>query len=313
MKFFYLLPIFFLASKSIEDFCYNDNCSIRITSPLELCRRQFVKSDLTSVLDVNVGKGWDGLQNLPMEEIFLREYKTCRNTPDGWFLLPDGVHLTGKKHLEIDRMAKFYATWEDYPKSSINEGEDEISGSYDKIFLGVKEKFASLKASLLTTKLLYHDYTLVVTSPVLNPKFIDHLHLIHKAYVSGDLSLAQYHANLLVQSFGTHVVTSADLGARFEQNDYIDMNGNDTKGLDVDEIKAAAAKSFVETLFGVNSTLLSGKNVTEKTKKIFGKVLKYSEMRTFGGPNVGQIFDGVYEGVQIQVKSLIKAINRVVF
>lgn len=308
---FQFLSIFTLVSASRptdEDICYNENCSLRVTSPLELCRRQFTKSDIVSILDATVGRGWDNLQNLPLENVFSKEYKVCQTTPDGMFLLEDGLHLMQVKHLEIDRMAKLYETWEDYPKESINMASDweiesaEIAGSYDKFRLEMKEKFSSSNASMLSTHLTYHAYSLTSSSTkTLSLQFLAHLRQIHEAYVSGGSSLAQYHADMLVQRFGTHVITSAHLGARFEQNDYVDLSGNPTDGINMDELKAAAASSFVETLFGLNSTVLSKKNVTEKTKEFFSKVLKYSEMRTYGGPDVGQLFESVYDGLQLQV------------
>lgn len=289
--------------------CYSDKCSIQVTSPLELCRRQFIKSEISSVLDASLGQGWDNLQNLPLEKVFPTEYKTCQTTPDGAFLLPDDVSLTSVKHLNIDRMSKFYSNWEEYfleNRPTINSGSDfeiasvEISGSYDRFMVSTKQKFASMKASMLSTNLIYHAYTLKMSSTRkgLSSKFLSHLKLIHKSYVAGDENLAEYHANLLVQEFGTHLVTSVDLGARIEQNDYIDLKGNFTN---LDEMKAAAASSFVESLFGMNSSVMVLKNVTEVTRKVYSQVLKYSEIKTHGGPDVGQLFESDFDGVRFEV------------
>lgn len=96
-------------------------------------------------------------------------------------------------------------------------------------------------------------------------------------------------AELLIRDFGTHVIMRAELGAKYDQEDYVDSNIDQNTEVSFSEVRAAASASFLRVFSaGASYTTKSSSNATEH----FEKLLKHSTIRTNGGPDVNRLLNG---------------------
>lgn len=99
-------------------------------------------------------------------------------------------------------------------------------------------------------------------------------------------------AELVIRDFGTHVITKAEVGALIEQEDYIDSKATGDQEISLDELKAASAASFFQT---IKFTTSASRNVSYKTQEKFNSALRHTKIYTNGGPGVNRLLNVVDE------------------
>lgn len=230
-----------------------------------------------------------------MGVVFGRNYSECKTSEDGKFLIPDNMVLYPVKKGKLDAFADFYDHWNNYSsltarsinlEASASFAMFSISGSYSSEHESVKRHQVEDKSA--TTRVqIRHNLYMAKLQPdsALHPTFKSRL-LAIASYVQGNNpEYANFLAEILVRSFGTHYITSVNAGAVLAKVDQLSKKYvGDMKG-DKSKVTAAASASFFK-LFGGNFTAKFGfshatgeENVDEYIKNTV-----YSTVYTIGGP-----------------------------
>lgn len=243
-----------------------------------------------------IGIGWDNLLNKPMGPIFLTSFDQCRTTPDDIYLIPDDMVTIPIKKIRLDRSASFYSSFQDFTMSesqtinidvSASHWHVTVSGSYSQTHIETKKQFFSERSSMFHTKLEYHAYDIPdQLGSTLHPIFLAQLDDISNAIQNNMTRRAQYLSQLLIRNYGTHVITQAKLGATITQEDYVDSNTQFTETSSLDQMRASASASFY-TMFKASVSIDKTLNTTQQNQ--YSNSLRYSKVRTVGGPDVNQL------------------------
>lgn len=246
--------------------------------------------------------GWDNLVNEPMGPVFDVSYKTCRMTPDDVYLMPDGMISLPVKKIYLDRSASFYESLDQYLQTtsqSINldasisgateYGVYDVSGSYSQTYQEVKRNFIEEDSSMFHTRLEYQAYNLPSQfGAKFHPVFMAQLLNIDEAIKNNLTRKAQYLSQLLIRNYGTHVITQAKVGAIIEQEDYVNSIFQKIVDSTLDEMRASASASFYGMFTGMAS-VSQAKSVNTTTVNQYNTIVRYSKVRTIGGPDVNQL------------------------
>jgi hypothetical protein len=258
-----------------------------------------------------VGYGWDDLQSVITKPVFLEEFKSCQAEPTGAFLLPDNVIATPILQTSLDRMAQFYATFNDYKQTITNTftasagggyGLFKASGSFSSKHQESKETFAKYKSSLLHTKLVYRSFNLYRDSAnTLEPGFVDRIEQITNALSQNLTYQAKYLSEMIVKDYGTHYVSTAETGAIIEQETYVDSSSLSSSSASLDSIRASAAASFGSYF---HASVSDTHEVADEDKKTLSQIMKHSQITTNGGPDVNAVL-AMSDNGTLQVNNLV--------
>lgn len=67
-----------------------------------------------------VGNAYDALRSIDTMPVLAARYTKCKLTPDGKYLLPDNVDAVPVLQSNMDVMATYYATFEEWYKSKVS-------------------------------------------------------------------------------------------------------------------------------------------------------------------------------------------------
>ncbi|KAH7720909.1 hypothetical protein AAVH_11547 [Aphelenchoides avenae] len=151
--------------------------------------------------------------------VLAARYTKCKLTPDGKYLLPDNVDAVPVLQSNMDVMATYYATFEEWYKSTSTSINAEVSagmswglfsgsihGSYSKRHQETKQSFYRTKSSMLHTKLNHHAYTLIAdVTAGLHPGFERRLQDVADSLTKNLTQRARYQMEMIVRDYGTHV------------------------------------------------------------------------------------------------------------
>ncbi|XP_033099776.1 macrophage-expressed gene 1 protein-like isoform X2 [Anneissia japonica] len=221
-----------------------------------------------------------------MGQVVLNSYKTCRFTDDKLYIVPDDVIVIATKQSDVKISSELFEHWLDYTSTSsysINAHASFpyslISGSFSDEKESVKKHQVNEKSSTTRVQVRHQLYTARIDNPTLHPTFKSRVLDIGAYDQNNDTRTARYLTQLLVRDYGTHVVTSVDLGGIFLQQDQIKISFVNDPSLEKYQVKAAASALFNRVLAG------GGFETTIKNE-----VLKYyltnrtsSIYQTFGG------------------------------
>lgn len=79
------------------------------------------RAKISSSLGNLVGSGWDDLTSEPTAPVFAQHYKQCSVSPDGHYLVPDGISAQPVLASQFDSFARCYSSYEDYYKATATE------------------------------------------------------------------------------------------------------------------------------------------------------------------------------------------------
>ena len=245
------------------------------------------------VLETLPGLGFDNLRNFDMDRVHSVDYTTCRMTSDGKYLLPDGYFIVPQYVTDISLFSEYFNNWYDYrslTSSSINIGGSlgfnrfSISGSHSEENRRVKIQQVQQNSATTRVQVRRVVYTVKLDSSVsLHPEFRKRVYEIAANLAGEQDNLAHYCAELLVRDYGTHFLTSIDVGGVFAKNDFISRIY--TGAIDFSEQKLTYAASIGFPGFSVfNSSFERGNS--ELNVNLYHQNLTASDVVTIGGPPI---------------------------
>lgn len=222
-------------------------------------------------LEVIPGGGWDNLRNKDGAMVMKLNYSKCLTTDDGRYLVPDGVYTLPRKSSKVDTYAELFTHWNNYTAtlfSSINIhaglslGKFGASGKFTDEYESVKSRQFFDKSVTTRVQIRYVRYT-AKTEPdiVLNDAFKTRLRRIAAHIEMNRTAHATYESQLIVRDFGTHVITSIDIGAALVQVDQIKEDFVRKSEQEKHSVQASASASF----FGIFSAGFDYGHSTSKT------------------------------------------------
>ncbi|KAH3857758.1 hypothetical protein DPMN_100373 [Dreissena polymorpha] len=241
--------------------------------------------------EVLPGGGWDNLRNKETGMIVKLNFSQCRTTEDGRFMLPDGVYTVPLKRSKIETSADLFEHWSNYSSTlshsiNINAGLNlphvGISGSFSAEYQRVKESQHMDKSTTARVQARYLQYAskLEPDTPV-SDAFRKRLYKIAASLLLNRTDLARYESQLLIRDYGTHVITSLDVGAALVQVDQLSQSYMRKYQGQKIAITASASASFLK-VFNMDakySMSISSSQVDE-----YQKSKTSSQILTYGGP-----------------------------
>jgi len=250
--------------------------------------RECAVAEDTNVLEVLPGGGWDNLQNVAMGKVLALDYKSCKTTEDGKYLLPDFAFVIPQKYSRVDLFSEMFEKWNTYTSATARSINVEasfpnvVSGSFSTEYQNNKEQQIN-EQSITTRVQVRHLMYTVKTQPDarLDPAFRNRLLQIAANLQNNNTEIAWYQTQLVIRDFGTHYSTSVDAGAALVQEDHIKNKFVKDSKLTSTEIKAAASGVLYSKLqFSVGTT----DTVSKGTIKEYQTNQTSSRIYTYGGP-----------------------------
>lgn len=279
--------------------CSGDSCRsslFAIQGSAQYCLQNVGESNIR-VLETLPGYGFDNLRNLDMAEVFDFSYTACKVTGDSQYLVPDNVFVIPQHSTSLAKFSEIIydsSSYKSLTSSHINSGTTlnfglfSISGSYSTEHQRVKT--LQIKNSAATTRVQFRRplYNVHLSSGMpLHREFKKRVYEIAANYASGQTDLADYFADLLVREYGTHFLTSIEVGGVLAKNDYIEfnyLNRSDTKN-----ITSAASLNFSFDLF--NFSFDYGSQNIEGSAAEYYRNRYASDIMNIGGPPLTNSLD----------------------
>ena len=256
---------------------------------------------LPKVLEALPGLGFDNLQNFDMDKVHLLNYSTCKMTSGGKYLLPDGYFVIPRHGTNIKLFPEHFQYWYDYTSitsSSINAGGFlglkvfSIGGSYSEEKRRVKTQQVHQNSVTTRAQLRRTLFTIKLDSSVpLHPVFRKRVYNIAASIAGQQLDLAKYYSELLIRDYGTHYLTSIDVGGVFVKNDFVSRDLMNSGMLDETNLTSIAAINFpgfsvFNETFELGSSISRSSQNVERNTNIYKQHIKESDLMTNGGPPV---------------------------
>ncbi|XP_033638875.1 macrophage-expressed gene 1 protein-like [Asterias rubens] len=237
------------------------------------------------------GGGWDNLRNKESGLVTDINYTQCRFTEDGQFLIPDGTYVIPIKSSKVDTYAEIFVHWKNYTSTlsrSINAnaglgfGGIGISGGFSDEYQSVKTSEYRDSSDTVRVQARYVRYTAKLQPDTpLSKASKARLLRIGAHHELNRTNLATFESQLFVRDFGTHVITSIDVGAALSQEDQVLSSFVRKYSSETNQVKASASASF----FSVFNFNLGFSTTTTKTMvDEYQKSRTSSVIHTNGGP-----------------------------
>ena len=247
----------------------------------------------TNRLQALPGYGWDSLQNEEMATIFEPRYTKCRVTNDRKFLIPDGLEVHPKKKSDVQIYSTLIEHISDYKSATASSVEVNfgfsfivnVHASFSKEYKTTKEHMVKSQSSTTRTECRYVVYTIQnePDSPLSGPlkkRFYD----LASAIQSNEPELVRYLADLLVRDYGTHVITTVDVGAALMKEDQVNNQYVKHHGKQKSKITASASASFLSI---VNMGMSYSKQTSKEQLESYEANCTNSRVQIYGGSLVG--------------------------
>ena len=201
-----------------------------------------------------VGSGWDNLRNLHMGVVSDKNYSSCKTTDDGKYLIPDNVFLYTVKQSTVETVAEFFDHWTNYSSTtskSINAGASvsigfgSVGGSFSSEIETLRKHQVEDKSVTTRVQMRHVLYTAKLQpDSALQPTFKSRLLEIASHLQRDNILYANFLAQTLVRDFGTHFISSVDIGAVFAKVDHIRREFVANFQGDKNQVMAIASVSF---------------------------------------------------------------------
>ena len=251
------------------------------------------KGENPFMFEVLPGFGWDNLVNENRGVVVNFNFSKCKTTEDRRYLIPDGIVTIPIKSSRMNVFSKLYDHWSQYESDtafSVNFGASaningiNIAASFSSEYEHIKKHQLDFKSFTTKVQARFVRYT----TKVLPDMQLDHSFRNRLLRIAGHIQHNQkestrYESELLVRDFGTHVLTSVDVGASIVKVDQVAsslLQDNTTN-----KVKIGLAANIA--IGGV-----AGENITNQFSYAKSSLDKYmknvlnSEIRTHGGPPI---------------------------
>ena len=172
-------------------------------------------------------------------------YSSCRESYDGKFLVPDSVSMFPLKEVENKLHAEIFEHWQDYKSitsSNVNAGILQL-GKFSAEIQAVREKEQLYNTITARTMFRQREYEVKLDiMSELHPAFKSRVYEIASYAQRGDVQQAVYLSENLVKDYGTHYITSVNVGAVLVKLDYLSRSYMETS--DKKAISAVASLTF---------------------------------------------------------------------
>ncbi|XP_038053214.1 macrophage-expressed gene 1 protein-like [Patiria miniata] len=237
------------------------------------------------------GGGWDNLRNREAGLVTAINYTECRFTEDGRFLIPDGTYIIPVKSSKVDTFAELFTHWSNYTSTlsrSVNAHAGlsihgiGISGKFSDEYRSVKSQQYRDSSDTVRVQARYVRYTAKLQPDTpLNKAFLTRVRKISAHHELNMTDMATYESQLLVRDFGTHVVTSIDVGAALTQEDQVLTSFVRKYSSETNQVKASASASFFKVFnFGLGVDTSTTTTMVDE----YQKSRTSSTINTYGGP-----------------------------
>ena len=287
----------------------SDNCNNRQTCETKICNsckkndKPFPEGDPRNcllqqpdLLKMEIpGTGWDNLRNLDMDVVMSESYSQCKTTKDGIYLIPDSTYALALKESNVDLTSEYFEHWNNYTSTtstSMNVAahsvieEGAFGGSFSAEFRSVKNNQIRNKAVTTRVQLRHTFYTIKSRTVELNPLFKTKLLDIASRIQLNNTKMARYLTDLIVRDYGTHYITSLDIGAVLSKVDHIKSSYAQKEDMDISKITISASADF--GLWGA-STSVTHFSSTDNIKG-YQQSITASSIKAYGGPPFGANF-----------------------
>lgn len=244
--------------------------------------------------EVLAGGGWDNLRNKDQAMVMALNYSRCRITDDGKFLIPDNLYMIPVKSSRVETYAELFEHWDNYTStvaSSLNAEAGfkaatfKISGKYSNDFTSVKKHMYFDKSVTTRVQLRYVSHTArLMPGSSLSDEFRGRLRQIAAHLRLNRTASAWYESQLVVRDYGTHVVTSVDVGAALTQTDHLDTSFVEENKSEKNKVLASASASFFGGVKSGSGSLDFSKTTDTQMIDQYLTHRTSSEIETFGGP-----------------------------
>ncbi|CAH1797817.1 unnamed protein product [Owenia fusiformis] len=236
-------------------------------------------------LEALPGGGWDNLRNLDMGIVARRNYSQCLSSEDGMYLIPDGMFVIPQKRTNLETYAEIFEDMTSYSSMTSRSINIEvnvlsrISGSFSYSHQKAKTKQYNDKSMTTRVQVRRHVYTVKLSmdteiEAALRNRVLDMIGSLQ----GNNTDEASYLAQLLVRDYGTHIVTSVDVGAILAQEDHVKRSSFLDSKTDSTQFKASASADFFGKVgFKIGVEVGSSDSTTKKyqTSRTHSKVITH--------------------------------------
>uniref|UniRef100_A0A8C6VAB9 MACPF domain-containing protein n=1 Tax=Naja naja TaxID=35670 RepID=A0A8C6VAB9_NAJNA len=279
--------------------------SARTEDPgFKACRLQGLSE---KVLEVLPGGGWDNLRNVEMGKVMTLNYSQCQSTEDGEYLIPNDVFVVPLKKSIMEIHSEIIKDWLSYTDAfskSINAEASYLTVLNGRFSTGCQEtKTHNVYDETVTTRVQVRHHIYSVKA---QPSFTFHKDFRHQLVSIGNQlennqsRIAEYMAEMLVLSYGTHVLTSVEAGASLIQEDQVKKKFL----LDNDAQKASITASASVTFFhkvnvGIGTSMESLSNITKEyvANTISSKLESWGSVPFYPGITLQKWQEGIPNGL----------------
>ncbi|XP_043967390.1 macrophage-expressed gene 1 protein-like [Gambusia affinis] len=212
-------------------------------------------------MEVLPGGGWDNLRNMDKGRVMNISYFQCQTTEDGLYLVPDEVFVIPKKETGLETNSEIISSWLEQKSTTSHSINADVS-----FFSKLNGKFSSenkrmkdhqVKDSSKTARVQVRDFIYTVKAYpdfTLDSRFAQQAKEIADAIANNQTRDANYLSEKMVLDYGTHVITSVDVGALLVQEDYLRSSYVSDSSSDTSTLKAQAGLNFFDKLkFDISS------------------------------------------------------------
>ncbi|XP_007455883.1 PREDICTED: macrophage-expressed gene 1 protein-like [Lipotes vexillifer] len=210
-----------------------------------------------SVLGALPGGGWDNLRNVELGLVLRRDNSQCLTTEDGEYLIPDRVQVVPRRESIVETRAELIDHW--------------------------NVRKYSLEYQTVTTRVQIRHSIYSVRAPEnpnFQPDFLRHLLTLSDHLENNQTREAKYLAEMLVLSYGTHVLIDVDAGAALVQEYQVRRELVDSEARDKINITYAALAWFFHA---VNAGDGVSWKVQSRLLQNYGQNPVASKMHSHGG------------------------------
>lgn len=153
-------------------------------------------------------------------------YRENKKTSDGNYLIPDCMAVENVRKTNyidladiIDSKYSYVSITSKSIKAGVSVnvlGISSVGGSFSQDFKEIKEEQGNLSAITTRTKYIDHRYTLLTNSRCqIDEKFKYAIEDLLYAIEFNDYDSAEYLAESMINDYGTHYVSKANIGGKF--------------------------------------------------------------------------------------------------
>lgn len=242
-------------------------------------------------IDALPGLGFDNLRNIDTGRVFSVNYSSCQVSGDGQYILPDNIFLIPVLNSEVDFSAEVFDHFDNWKSTTANSINVEakygsvfskVSGKFSRDYQDTKSKMVNSKSNSVRVGLRHHLYSVHVDPAAqLHPSFKSRVLEIAANIQNNNSEVAHYLTDLLVRDYGTHAVTSIELGASLHQTTFVAKTFSQQSESSQQKISTTASASFFSS-FSISTNFQFSK--TNVDTEGYSSSTTHSHTSTHGGP-----------------------------